>query len=481
MTTSTQRNETKIRPAAVAGGFYPADAASLNEMMQQMLDQAPAASLNGETLALIAPHAGYIYSGPVAACAYSALAGKNFHRVVIIAPSHAESFPFSSVYDGEAYETPLGTLSVDQEFAAALAKASSTIRLSGHGHATTEQRSEHAVEVQLPWLQHQLGDFLLVPIVMGEHSYEASRALGVALAELCQDGKTLLVASSDLSHYHAYDEAVRMDHQALEAIAEWDYFNLSRNVANRHWEACGAAPIVATMIASERLGANQAQILYSANSGNTAGSRDRVVGYGAVALLRSTEAKEATHSYSINAEDKTTLLALARSTVETAVREDRALDPPTETSPELQQERGAFTSLHLHGKLRGCIGFTAPRKTLAGTVRDTALLAALRDPRFSPVQAAELDDLEYEISVLSPLRRVLDPTQIKIGVHGLLIKNGDKEGLLLPQVPVEWKWDRETFLAQSCHKAGLPLDAWKDPETDIFAFTAVVFHEKRHR
>ena len=469
-------NEKKIRPAAVAGAFYPADPHTLSGMLSQMLDKVPEPDATSQTLALIAPHAGYVYSGPVAAHAYRALQGKKFHRVVVIAPSHFEAFDYTSIYDGGGYATPLGTLTIDQKFCAALTKADTSIHLSPHGHASSPQGGEHAIEVQLPWLQHVLGDFLLVPIVMGNHSYAASRALGMALADLCADGKTLIVASSDLSHYHPYDEARRMDQQALSAVVAWDYFSLARNTTNRHWEACGAAPIVATMIASERLGATEAQLLNYANSGDTAGTRDRVVGYGSALLVRAKSSQSA-QPYSLSNDDQSTLLNLARGAVETAVREDRALEPPAALSPALQEERGAFTTLHKNGHLRGCIGFTAPTKSLAGTVRDTALLAALRDPRFPHVKTEELAEIDYEISVLSPLRRVLDPEKIEVGVHGLLIKQGDKEGLLLPQVPLEWKWDRETFLAQTCHKAGLPLDAWKDPATDIFAFRAVVFRE----
>jgi hypothetical protein len=470
--------QTRVRPAVVAGAFYPADEKSLRGMMDQMLAQLPAAAAAAPDVALVAPHAGYIYSGPVAAYAYQTLAGRSFQRVVVIAPSHAEAFSYSSIYDGDAYSTPLGQIAIDRDFARMLAASHTSIRLSSHGHMPTPQGAEHAVEVQLPWLQRMLGSFTLVPIVMGDASYAASRALGMALAAHC-GAETLIVASSDLSHYHPYDEAVRMDHQTLDAIAAWDYFSLARNIESRQWEACGGAPIVAAMIAARRLGANHSQVLRYANSGDTAGPRDRVVGYGAVALTHSPQADAGQETFTLSDADKAALLALARSAVETAVRERRTVEPATSQSAALLAERGAFTTLHRHGQLRGCIGFTAPRKSLAETIRDTAILAALRDPRFAPVQTAELADLEYEISVLSPLTPVLDPHTIRVGEDGLLIKQGEREGLLLPQVPVEWKWDREKFLQQTCHKAGLPNDAWKDAETDIFSFTAVVFGEKK--
>jgi AmmeMemoRadiSam system protein A len=153
--------------------------------------------------------------------------------------------------------------------------------------------------------------------------------------------------------------------------------------------------------------------------------------------------------------------------------------PTARASDALNRERGAFVTLHESGELRGCIGYTSATKPLYMTVRDTATLAALKDPRFKPVSVSELPKLEYEISVLSPLRRVTDIQQIKVGEHGLLMKNGGFEGLLLPQVPVEQKWDRQKFLEQTCVKAGMSAGCWKDGDTDIFLFTAVVFGEHR--
>ncbi|NOX88042.1 MAG: AmmeMemoRadiSam system protein A [Calditrichaeota bacterium] len=171
------------------------------------------------------------------------------------------------------------------------------------------------------------------------------------------------------------------------------------------------------------------------------------------------------------------MLEIARKSVETAVKEEKEYEPSSCGIECIEQDRGAFVTLKINGKLRGCIGYTAPLKPLYLVVRDVAKQAALNDPRFQPVSVEELPYLEYEISVLSPFRHVRDVNQIQIGKHGLLIKNGPNVGLLLPQVPVEWGWDRETFLQQTCRKAGLPSDAWKDPNTDLFSFTAFVFGE----
>lgn len=183
--------------------------------------------------------------------------------------------------------------------------------------------------------------------------------------------------------------------------------------------------------------------------------------------------------FSLSEPEKSELLALARKSVEHVVQTGDAYEPPASASTTLNEEHGAFVTLKEAGELRGCIGYTSPVKPLYITVRDTATLAAMRDPRFRPVSVSELSSLQYEISVLSPLRRVLDVQQIRVGEHGLLMKNGDNEGLLLPQVPVEQKWDRQTFLEQTCAKAGMHSGCWREEDTDIFSFTAVVFGEHK--
>lgn len=472
----------KVRQAAVAGAFYPGDPKELTATMSDMLAKATPA-VDGTILAAVAPHAGYPYSGPVAAWTYAALKGHKYARVVVIAPSHYVAFGYTSVYDGDGYATPLGTIPVDKEFAHQLAKMSSTIRMSEEGHAPTLNGGEHAIEVQLPWLQTVLGgNFELVPIVMGDQSYESSRALGVALAKMIaadQSGETLVLASSDLSHYHTYNQAVTLDHKTLNALSEWDYYSMSRNFEMRVWEACGGAPIVAAMIYAERMGANKAEVLKYANSGDTSGERSRVVGYSADLFVKSAHAAKEEKPFSLTDEEKKELLDVARKSAEYAVRTGKAYDAPMSTSETLNREYGAFVTLTESGMLRGCIGYTSAMKPLYLTVRDTAAYAALRDPRFRPVSVGELSQLNYEISVLSPLRRVTSIEQIQVGRDGLIMKNGDREGLLLPQVPVEQKWNRLTFLEQTCAKAGMNPNCWKDEDTDIFRFTADVFSEER--
>jgi len=470
-----QAASNKTRPPEVAGAFYPDDPAELTRMIDGWL--AKAAPPGEQVVGLVVPHAGYVYSGAVAAEAYAWLKGKKVDRVVVISPSHVDRFPFAAVYDGLAYSTPLGKIPVDAAFAAALAKSSRLIQISGRGHDGTGARAEHALEVQLPFLQRVLGEFKLVPIVMGEQSYEICRALGLALAASIKDSSTIIVASSDLSHYHPYDQAVKLDRRTLRAIEEWDYLSFLRNTEAGVWEACGAGPIAATMIACERLGARQARLVKYANSGDTSGDRSRVVGYGAMVFIKGGRADSRSSELKLSPAEQAELFRIARASVEAAVRRSKNVPEPATMYENLMQERGAFVTLREHGQLRGCIGYPGPFKPLVVAVRDVAAYAATRDDRFHPVAPEELPLLEYEISVLSPLRRTLDVNEIEIGKHGLLILRGNHEGLLLPQVPVEQGWDRKTFLEQACAKAGLPADAWKSSDTDIFSFTALVLEE----
>ena len=474
-----------VRPAAVAGSFYPGNPADLEEMVDGLLAEAKAPRIKHDLLAVVAPHAGYVYSGHVAAEAYAQVRGHGIKRVVVISPCHVESFRGASVFDGGGYETPLGVVRVDEAFCDDLAAADKLIARSNKGHRLNERgRGEHALEVQLPFLQRALGKFTLVPVVMGDQRYETCRALGVALASLVKDRGTLIVASSDLSHFHPYDEAVELDLKVVKAIENRDFFCLSRNFSSRQWEACGGGPIVAAMMAAQRLGANEAVRLKYANSGDVPhGDRNRVVGYVSAALVAvedETSKRAGGEEYSLRPEEKKRLLEIARASVERSVRSGKVYDvsPREEKHAALLEERGAFVTLNKDGLLRGCIGYVFPIEPLCVTVRDVAMSAALRDRRFEPVSKVELPDIEYEISVLSPLRLVTDLEEIEVGIHGLLIKRGTKEGLLLPQVAGSRGWDRPTFLEHTCIKAGLPPQAWKGADVDVYAFTALVFGEE---
>ncbi len=479
-----------VRKPAVAGQFYTPDPAALRKEILGYLDAARPPAPGGRTIAIVSPHAGYQYSGHVAAYGYKLVAGHTYEAVVVISPSHTEFFPHASVFPGAAYRTPLGDIPVDLELGKLIASKSDLVRFDAAGHETpASRRGEHALEVQLPFLQVALGEFKLVPIVMGDQSAPVVKALGAALGEALRGRNVLIVASTDLSHFHDDAEARRLDGEFQRRLALFDPSKLLEALSSNSGEACGGGPVVAAMIAARSLGATRCAILKYANSGDVTGDRSGVVGYLSAAMVGEKDESKAAKASNgsknsgtaapseLTRDDKVFLLKLARSVIEAECRGSRlTIAPPP--SPIMREPRGGFVTLKKAGRLRGCIGYIEAVKPLAATIEEMAKAAAFSDYRFNPVRAEELEDLEIEISVLSPLFTVHDASTVVVGTHGLIVSRGSNRGLLLPQVPIEWEWDRETFLAQTCVKAGLPENAWKEKGTRIEAFTANVFSER---
>jgi len=273
-------SQEKIRKSAVAGSWYPGDPAALRLEVKKYLDESRSFSINGEIYGIVSPHAGYYYSGKAAAAVYKQIEGKIYDVIIIIAPSHQEAFRGSSVYPGDAYETPFGKVFINKDIARKIVQGGKTVNFSDKGHLLRGIPREHSLEIQLPFLQVVLPEFKIVPVIMGEQNYHNCKDLGEAIAEAVRGKKALIVASSDLSHFHEYKEAVEMDKNVLDAFENFDYVNLIRNFETRQWEACGGGPIVAMMIASDKLGAKKSQLLTYYNSGDISGAdRNSVVGY----------------------------------------------------------------------------------------------------------------------------------------------------------------------------------------------------------
>jgi len=473
-----------IRQPVVAGQFYDDRPAALKSEIQKYLDEADLFP-QYHPLALIAPHAGYVYSGWIAGYSYKQAQGKSYSTVVVISPSHIEWFDYCSVMTKGAYRTPLGDIPIDEATAAEICRLSPKVEESMKGHFSQRgSRGEHALEVQLPFLQVALNNFQLVPIVMGDQSYDICLELGNALAEALKGKNALIVASSDLSHFHNYKEANRLDDNLIRMLETFQPETICDALAERKIEACGGGPIVAAMIAAQKLGAVGIKILKHANSGDVAyGTKEQVVGYLAAIMysLAETDSENEQNAVSqlepaLTLEEKRQLMEIAKTTVNCVVKKQKVPEF-TPISAALKENRGAFVTLKIAGELRGCIGYIIPVKPLYQTVREVAESAALQDPRFPPVSKDELPLLEYEISALSPVRRIYNVKEIEVGKHGIIIKKGYYQGLLLPQVAAEYGWDRETFLQHTCRKAGLPTDAWKQPGTEISIFSAEVFDE----
>jgi AmmeMemoRadiSam system protein B/AmmeMemoRadiSam system protein A len=465
----------EIRPAAVADAFYPADPDQAAQMVEQYL--APVRQVDGQPIALIVPHAGWVYSGQVAAVAYKQIEGIEYDAIVIIAPNHTDStFDAISVYAQGAFETPGGPVPGDEELAAQLLAAHERIVFERDVH-----QDEHSIEVQLPFLQRVCPGCAFTPIIIGQPTPENIDVLVEALADALRDKRALLIASSDLSHYPAYDDAVRVDTTTLAAIETQDAELVSNVMAELMSQgvpglgtcACGEGPIIVTMRVAQELGADHVRILSYANSGDVGGDASRVVGYGAVMFWR-------WQPLDLDAAQQAELLSLARRSIEGYLETGKktTFDPPADAA--LNRLLGAFVTLTQEGELRGCIGHMQGDAPLYQTVAQVAIDAAVNDPRFSALTLAEfLDDgVEIEISVLSPLKRVRDvhdEAEIEVGRHGLYLLYGQQRGVLLPQVPVDEGWDRAEFLEQICAKSGLPAGCWE--QATLYTFTAQVFDE----
>jgi AmmeMemoRadiSam system protein B/AmmeMemoRadiSam system protein A len=467
----------EIREPAVAGAFYPDKPEVLSRDVKRYLENAKKEKIEGDIFALVSPHAGYMYSGQVAAYAYKLVEGRAFDSVVVVGPSHRALFKGASLYDRGGYRTPLGVVPIDTELSKKMMERRKEIQFLPEAHS-----QEHSLEVQIPFLQVVLKSFKLIPIVMEPYwSWESCQYLGSAIAETVRGKNVLLVASSDLSHFHSYDEAVRLDKIVLNHIERFDPEGLNRDLRGGRCEACGGGPIITIMLAAKMLGANHGKVLKYANSGDVTGDRSRVVGYAAGVFYKTAGGKEKMKEekkvgvdLGLTEEEKRTLHQIAKTVVENKVRGKAVPDFKIE-STTLKENRGAFVTIQKRGQLRGCIGYIEGHGPLYKTIEEMAEAAAFRDPRFSPVKEKELPDLDIEISVLTPLRKITNVNEIEVGKHGIYIKKGWFSGLLLPQVATEYGWDRQTFLEHTCQKAGLPSNAWKEKDTEIYIFSADIF------
>jgi AmmeMemoRadiSam system protein B/AmmeMemoRadiSam system protein A len=453
------------RKPIVAVSFYDGDADRLSRQIDSFLQNVKRDSFpSGKILALIAPHAGYVYSGQVAAHAYRLVQGKDYQTVVIIGPSHRLGFKGCSIYLKGAYETPLGTVEVNEALASELSEA------TGFKYVPQAHQQEHSLEVQIPFIQKVLPSAKIVPVLMGIQSRKTITTLATALSEVLPGKKALVIASTDLSHFFPKQKANETDSNTASLIQSFETDSLIRKLGMGENIMCGGGPVVSALLYAQSRGEPGVEILRYADSSDAGGSRSQVVGYlAAVLYLKGPES-----TFRLSARVKKELLQLADSAINQFIKEKKVIDYKTQ-NPDLLTRKGAFVTLKKKGSLRGCIGFIEPVFPLYETVIRAAIYAACQDQRFPPVTADELRDLEIEISVLTIPKRISDPLQIEVGKHGLIISKGDHKGILLPQVPVENNWLREEFLERACLKAGLPRNAWTSG-AEIYIFETIVFH-----
>jgi len=482
------------RKAVVAGSFYAANPGVLNQDLRNLFSEAQPLKSSGTVLAIIAPHAGYVYSGIVAASSYNQIdKSKDYDNVFIIGSSHRTSFSGASIYNKGHYETPLGTVEVNLELANKLIDEHKFFFFNEMAHS-----QEHSLEVQLPFLQYSLKkDFQIVPIILGTHSadicYEIARALYPYFNE-----KNLFIISTDFSHYPGYENAYQVDKQTALAIQSnsAETFvnsintNMGKNIPGLATCICAWPAVLTLLYMTDGNPEISVNLIEYRNSGDSEiGDKSRVVGYYSISFSRMNKTISANEFqkdnqymtetlFELQEQDKEILLKIARNTLENYIREREIPEIENENlTKNLLQPAGAFVTLNKEGNLRGCIGRFNPGESLYKVVQDMTISAATKDYRFTPVTPPELNKIEIEISVLTPLKKIDTIDEIELGKHGIYIKKGFQSGTFLPQVAAKTNWTIEEFLGHCARdKAQIGWDGWKD--ADIYVYEAIIFSEK---
>ena len=479
-----QTREPVVRPATQANRFYDGNAQRLSQEVDSFLALYRGSADSRRVAALIVPHAGYYYSGNVAASAYMALNPKQpYKRIFLLGPSHHEWLDGASVNtEADYYATPLGNVKVDRETGMALTDSERVFFYRPEAHDR-----EHCLEVQLPFLQRRLGDVPpIVPIIISTNDFQKLSRMAEALKPYFTD-ENLFVISSDFSHYPTYEDAYEADGKTGKAIESGDVGQFTaaieenarsgkRNLAT---SACGEFAIITLMLMLDNN--YEVKHLMYQNSGDIGDTdHSRVVGYHSFAILRngndSIGRTRTNTDFVLSENDKKMLKEIALQSIKDSLDGKsvsfRVL--PMQDYPMLSKKCGAFVSLHKHGNLRGCIGHFGEDTPLYEIVAEMARAAAFEDPRFMPVSREELDAIDIEISVLTPMRRIQSLDEFELHRHGIYIRKGYRSGTFLPQVADEVNWTKEEFVGHcSQDKAGLGWNGWRDAE--LYVYEAIVF------
>ncbi|MCF7858601.1 MAG: AmmeMemoRadiSam system protein B [Candidatus Cloacimonetes bacterium] len=460
----------------VAGTWYPDNKAELEMMLMNFFQNVENIPTKSDPLGLISPHAGFIYSGQVAAHGYSVLQNKHYDTVILLGSSHHYLEDTISIYNGDFAKTPLGDIPINKMISEELIKADDRFVFNKKIHS-----SEHSLEVQLPFLQYQLHDFNIVLILTSTNNFQLLDKLADELTRITRDttSNLLFISSSDMSHFHSYAFANTMDKRTCDLILNEKWDSLKNDILSGKSELCGFHAMYSFLQIMENLQTDNPVLLKYANSGDAVGNThsDRVVGYCSIIYPKKEETKIKDETMKIS--EKKFLLNLARQSIQYYLQNHKQLQITKPDNPELLKKRAVFVTLNSKGDLRGCIGHMQPRLPLYEAVIEMAIGAAFEDPRFPIVRnEKELEEIEIEISILSPMERISDYKTIRLGIDGVWVKKGFRSGVFLPQVATETGWDLTTFLGNLCsHKAGLPYNAFKDDETEIFIYQVEKFKE----
>lgn len=466
-----------VKPARLAGSWYPAQKAELSGMLDRLWAGAGTPVPAEDIGVIVSPHAGYVFSGPTAAYGFKAASAHKITTVIILAPTHHFSFTGAAIWAKGAFTTPLGAVGVDEVLAARIMAMDKLFSFRKDVFEGKLDHPENSVETQIPFIQKAFPQAKIVPVIMGFPPDPRNvQAVATALVQAVGDREDVLVdVSVDQSHFHSLKEAQAIDHEGLGAIEKLDVEALWDGHMDGRMEVDGFHVVATAMMYAKARGYGQAKLLKYATSADATHDEASVVGYASVAFYK----KAATNDVGVlTVDQKKRLLVIARTTLDVFVKTGKA---PSfdEKDARLSQEEGAFVTLKENGQLRGCIGNIIGDGPLFKTVRDMAVAAASQDPRFAPVTADELKDIDVEVSVLSKPRVAGGVDEIVMGTHGVIVRKGSRGGVFLPQVAMETGWDKDRFLSELCsQKAGLPADCWKDPSTKLEIFTADVFGEK---
>ena len=462
----------QIRPATQANRFYTGNPQELSQEVDSFLALHKNMPIYDSVRAIIVPHAGYYFSGNVAASAYMSIPNdKPFKRIFLLGPSHHEWLDGASVNtEADYYATPLGNVKVDVETAQKLTDRNSVFSYYPKAHDR-----EHCLEVQLPFLQRRLGNVPpIVPIIISTNDFGKLKQIAEVLKPYFNE-ENLFIISSDFSHYPSYEDAYEVDALTGKAIetGKVDEFiaALEKNAAsgkhNLATSACGELAIATLMLMMDT-NCEVIHLMYQNSGDIDHHDHSRVVGYHAFAVVR-TSGK----AFSLSGDEKRMLKKIAYESIKDSL-EGKGISRPSHLTDNLLAKCGAFVSLHKQNRLRGCIGHFGEDVPLHEIVAEMARAAAFEDPRFVPVSHEELDDIDIEISVLTPMRRIQSLDEFEMHRHGIYIRKGYRSGTFLPQVADEVNWTKEEFVSHCAQdKAGLGWEGWRDAE--LYVYEAIVF------
>lgn len=482
------QNKPIDRKPVAAGRFYSANTETLKKDIARLFSECTKTEEDINPRAIIVPHAGYVFSGRIAASSFSATPrNASYENIFLIGSSHIMAFEGASVYSTGDFITPLGKITVNREIAEKLKKENPVLRFPPTAHL-----EDHCLEVQIPLIQYYYSATpKIVPVIIGTTNPADIKKIAEALRPWFTP-ENLFVISSDFSHYPSYEDGNKADRLTATAILSGDPQTLmdalkKNSASNIHGLAtsmCGwTSGLTLLYLASGNKNLEYKKIDYCNSGDSPYGNKDEVVGYHAIALVEKTNNKSRQagpeNEFSFNPEEKDLLFEIARNSIKSILYNKTKFTPDEKKLPEaLKRPLGAFVTLKINGALRGCIGRFVSTQPLWELVGESAISSAFSDPRFPDLTLSEYDKVEIEITVLGPMRKITNISEIGLGKHGIYVKKGMNAGTMLPQVATENKWSVEEFLGYTARdKAGIGWDGWRTAE--IFIYDGLVLEEKK--